>query len=178
MNKLVKFLNFENFDNVNDANSNFIRKFMEVIDKSISVMKAQRTDTLVQPRKFITTLLFIRNDIDLFIKIQVSYILCYCCYLFILLIKWILQYFCEFQRRETLATNRTVDNNNKKKQGKEVQRRTLKQIAFLQLIWIHQNIFKYYLIACKTLRKVLRRYMKCRKRLKTLKSKVNCNSKI
>ena len=40
MNKLVKFLNFENFDNVNDANSNFIRKFMEVIDKSISVMKA------------------------------------------------------------------------------------------------------------------------------------------
>ena len=51
----------------------------------------------------------------MFIKIQVLYILCYCCYLFILLIKWILQYFCEFQRRETLATNRTVDNNKKKK---------------------------------------------------------------
>ena len=42
----------------------------------------------MQPRKFITTLLFIRNDIDFFIKIQVLYILCYCCYLFILFIKF------------------------------------------------------------------------------------------
>lgn len=40
MKKLVKFLNSESFDNVNDAYSNFIPKFMEVIDKSISVMKA------------------------------------------------------------------------------------------------------------------------------------------
>ena len=82
-------------------------------------MKAQRTDTLVQPRKFITTLLFIRNNIDFFIEIQVLYIRRYCCYLFILLTKWILQNSYEIQRRETLATNRIVDNN-KKKQGKEV----------------------------------------------------------
>ena len=33
--------------------------------------------------------------------------------------KWILQSFYEFQRREALATNRRVENN-KKKQGKEV----------------------------------------------------------
>ena len=58
---------------------------------------------------------------DLFINIQVLYILCYCCYLFILLMKWILQSFYEFQRREALATNRRVENNKKKKkQGKEV----------------------------------------------------------
>ena len=71
-------------------------------------------DTLVQSRKCITTLLFV-NNIDLFIKIQVLYILCYCCYLFILLIKWILQKFYDFQRRETLATNWTVENNKKSK---------------------------------------------------------------
>ena len=49
------------------------------------------------------------------------YILFHCCYLFIyyvaihfiLLIKWILQNFYEFQRRETLATNRIVENNKK-----------------------------------------------------------------
>ena len=46
------------------------------------------------------------------------YLLCCCCYLIILFVKWILQNFCEFQRRETLATNRIVENNNKKKARK------------------------------------------------------------
>ena len=53
------------------------------------------------------------------------YILFYCCYLFIyyvvinfiLLIKWILQNFYEFQRRETLATNQIVENNKKAGEG-------------------------------------------------------------
>ena len=30
--------------------------------------------------------------------------------------------------------------------------------SVLQLLWIHQNLSRYYLIACKTLRKVLRKY--------------------
>ena len=42
------------------------------------------------------------------------HLLCYCCYLFILFVKWILKDFYEFQRRETLATNRIVENNKKK----------------------------------------------------------------
>ena len=75
----------------------------------------------MQPRKFITTLLFAWNNIDFFIKIQVLYILCYCCYLFILLIKWILQNFYEFQRRETLATNRIVENNKKKARERSLE---------------------------------------------------------
>ena len=61
---------------------------------------------------------FIRNNIVFFIEIQVLYILCYGCDLFILLIKWILQNLYEFQRRETLATNRTVENNKKNKEMK------------------------------------------------------------
>ena len=36
---------------------------------------------------------------------------------FILLIKWILQNFYEFQRRETLATNQIVENNKKAGEG-------------------------------------------------------------
>ena len=71
------------------------------------------------------TLLFLRNNIDFFIETQVLYILFYCCYLFIyyvvidfiLLIKWILQNFYEFQRRETLATNQIVENNKKAGEG-------------------------------------------------------------
>ena len=49
--------------------------------------------------------------------------------------------------------------------------------SVLQLVWIHQNLSRYCLIACKTLRKVLRKYMKCRKRLKAHKLKVNCSSR-
>ena len=82
-------------------------------------MKAERTGTLVQPRESITTLLFIRNNIDFFIEIQVLYILCYSCYLFVLLMKQMLQNFYEFQRKETLTTNWIVENN-KKNQEKEV----------------------------------------------------------
>ena len=45
------------------------------------------------------------------------YILCYCYYIFILLIKWTLQNFYEFQRRETLVINRTVENKKKPREG-------------------------------------------------------------
>ena len=111
------------------------------------------------------------------------YILFYCCYLFIyyvvinfiLLIKWILQNFYEFQRRETLATNQIVENNKKAGEGSleenpEVDSVFTTSMDSPECLQILFNCFQ-------TLRKVLRRYMKCRKRLKAHKSKVNHNSK-
>ena len=92
-----------------------------------------------------------------------------------LFLKWVLhRNFYELQERETLATNRAVENNKKKKEKEG----SLETNPEADSVFTNSMDSPEYLqiIACKTLRKTLRKHKKCRKRLKTPKLKVNCNS--